>query len=124
MKIKLSELKQVIKEEVDKFKKKQTLEKQLNEIKGQISDLEIDVPANQEELNEWGEKFFGGLKGAVKHVGSKIEKAAGDVKKSYVAGQDKAVKEKKAKDAAEIKAKIDDLANKYKQLTGKKLTVK
>ena len=53
-----------------------------------------------------------------------IEKAAGDVKKSYVAGQDKAVKEKKAKDAAEIKAKIDDLANKYKQLTGKKLTVK
>ena len=113
MKIKLSELKQIIKEEVDKFKKKVELQKQLSEIEKQLEEVYAGEPMNAEKQDG---VHAGQRKAEFKKKGtSLIEDKDGEVAASTETSEHDIKMEVDETKLDEIVSKIEEIKAKEKE---------
>jgi hypothetical protein len=131
MKIKKSDLEQIIKEEALRMFQIQKLEEAQIKIQSELNLIsEGKKQMNDEEINE----LLAGLKSvfgagakkvgqAVSDAGEKAKELGGKVAAKYKEGEQTAKVAKMEKQRDEIVVKIKQLADQYKQLTGKRYSM-
>lgn len=131
MKIKKSDLEQIIKEEALRMFQIQKLEEAQNKINSELQLIsEGKKKMSDEELNE----LIAGLKSvfgagakkageAIANVGDKAKELGGKIASKYKEGEQAAKVAKMEKERDEIVVKIKQLADQYKQLTGKRYSM-
>lgn len=131
MKIKKSDLEQIIKEEALRMFQIQKLEEAQNKINSELQLIsEGKKKMTDEELNELlaGLKsvFGAGAKKAgetIATAGEKAKELGGKIASKYKEGEQTAKIAKMEKQRDEVVAKIKQLADQYKQLTGKRYSM-
>jgi len=131
MKIKKSDLEQIIKEEAVRLFQVQKLEEAQNKIKNELQLIsEGKKKMSDEELTE----LLAGLKSvfgagaekvgkAVAGAGEKAKELGGKIAAKYKQGEEQAAVAKKLKRRDEIVASIKQLAGEYKTITGKRYSM-
>jgi hypothetical protein len=131
MKISKSDLEQLIKEEAIKMFQIQKLEEAQNKINNELQLIsEGKKKMSDEELNE----LIAGLKSvfgagakkageAIAGAGEKAKELGGKIASKYKEGEQTAKIAKMEKQRDEIVVKIKQLADQYKQLTGKRYSM-
>lgn len=131
MKIKKSDLEQIIKEEALRMFQIQKLEEAQAKINSELNLIsEGKKKMSDEELNE----LIAGLKSvfgagakkageAIANVGDKAKELGGKIASKYKEGEQAAKVAKMEKERDEIVVKIKQLADQYKQLTGKRYSM-
>lgn len=131
MKIKKSDLEQIIKEEALRMFQIQKLEEAQNKINSELQLIsEGKKKMSDEELNE----LIAGLKSvfgagakkageAIAGAGEKAKELGGKIASKYKEGEQTAKIAKMEKQRDEIVVKIKQLADQYKQLTGKRYSM-
>lgn len=123
MKITKSELKQIIKEEAQRYVEMNNLRTRKARLQEAIDRLNEGEDIDESEMNELFGSFGAGMKSVGQMIGGKakevagkageaIKKGAEDVKQAYQTGADKAKYDKAQKQLADIAAKINGLKKK------------